>query len=129
MKNIVKLIFSILAGFLTYLAFVLLYGCPQAKAQEEQCYDISAISLKSNLGITHTTKQYKGKVVVVSFWATWCKPCLMELKFLNKLAEKNKDKLVVLAISIDGPQTQARVNQKTRRFKNITILLDPFNSF
>jgi len=126
LRNITKLIFSILTGILIYLSFVLLYGCPQAKAQE-QCYDIGAISLKSNLGITHTTKQYKGKVIVVSFWATWCKPCMMELKFLNKLAaeKKNKDKLVVLAISIDGPQTQARVNQKSRRFKNITVLLDP----
>lgn len=122
MKHIVNLIFSLLIGILFYLVLSLLYGCPQAKAS---CFEAQNIELKSTIGKTHTIKQYRGKVVVVSFWATWCKPCLAELKYLNKLAEKNKDKMVVLAISIDGPQTQARVNQKTRRFKNITVLLDP----
>lgn len=122
MRHIINFTFSLLIGILFYLALCLLYGCPQAKAS---CFEAQDIQLKSTIGKTHRLNEYRGKVVVVSFWATWCKPCLAELKFLNKLAEKNKDKLVVLAISIDGPQTQARVNQKTRRFKNITILLDP----
>ena len=122
MRHIVNLVFSLLIGILFYLVLTLLYGCPQAKAS---CFEAQDIQLKSTIGKTHTIKQYRGKVVVVSFWATWCKPCLAELKYLNKLAEKNKDKMVVLAISIDGPQTQARVNQKIRRFKNITVLLDP----
>ena len=76
-------------------------------------------------GYEISLKDLKGGPIVLNFWSSWCKPCLAELKYLNKLAEKNKDKMVVLAISIDGPQTQARVNQKTRRFKNITVLLDP----
>ena len=122
MRHVINLVFSLLIGIMFYLVLTLLYGCPQAKAS---CFEAQAIQLKSTIGKTHTIEQYRGKVVVVSFWATWCKPCLMELKFLNKLAEKNKDKMVVLAISIDGPQTQAMVNQKTRRFKNIIVLLDP----
>ncbi len=53
-------------------------------------------------------KQYslaalKGKVVVVNFWFTACKPCLMEMPELNKLVQKYQDKGVVfLAFAMDG---------------------------
>lgn len=124
MSQFVKFVFSVLFGIVFYLALsILLYGCPQAKAQET-CYKAQQFRLHSNKGKLHSLKQYRGKVVVVSFWATWCKPCLAELKFLNKLVKQQKD-LVVLAVSIDGPNTSARVNQTSRRFKDVTVLLDP----
>jgi peroxiredoxin len=50
------------------------------------------------------------KVVLMDFWATWCKPCLAELKHLEKFYAKYKSKgFVVLAVSMDGPETQAKV--------------------
>jgi peroxiredoxin len=45
---------------------------------------------------------FKGKVIVVNFWATWCKPCKDEMPSLNKLYDTYKDKgLVVLGVSVD----------------------------
>ena len=45
---------------------------------------------------------FRGKVVVVNLWATWCAPCVLEMPTLAKLAEAQKGKdVVVLAISID----------------------------
>ena len=68
----------------------------------------------------------KGKVVMINFWATWCRPCLQELKFVDEYYKQLKDKGVeVLAITTDGPQTLGKVRQtvKRRRWK-MPVLLD-----
>lgn len=47
---------------------------------------------------------YKGKTVLLNFWATWCAPCVKEMPSLDKLqAEMGKDKFVILPLSLDGP--------------------------
>lgn len=61
---------------------------------------------------------FSKQVVLMNFWATWCKPCLVELKHLQKLYDKYKAKgFVVLAVSMDGPETQAKVKPFVRRYK------------
>ena len=61
---------------------------------------------------------FKDKSVVMSFWATWCKPCIKELKHLEKLYKKYKSRgFVVLAISIDGPESRAKVKPFVKRYK------------
>ncbi|MBU2500372.1 TlpA family protein disulfide reductase [bacterium] len=47
--------------------------------------------------------------VVVSFWATWCKPCLKELPHLEALAEDFSGRVTVLAVNTDGPKAVAKV--------------------
>jgi thiol-disulfide isomerase/thioredoxin len=56
-----------------------------------------------------TLADYKGKVVLVNFWATWCAPCVSEMPSLDQLQKKmGKDKFVILPLSLDGP-TRAKV--------------------
>lgn len=43
----------------------------------------------------------KGKIVLLNFWATWCPPCVEEMPSLVALQGKMKDKVTVLAISVD----------------------------
>ena len=49
---------------------------------------------------------YKGKLILLNFWATWCAPCLSEMPDLNKLHNNYKnDGLVVIALSDESKET------------------------
>src|SRR5262245_11942734 len=45
---------------------------------------------------------YRGKWVVINYWATWCAPCIQEIPELNKLIEHYKDKVMVLGVTVDN---------------------------
>jgi peroxiredoxin len=64
--------------------------------------------------------------VVVDFWATWCKPCIKELPYLQRIYEKHADRgLSVLAVTIDSPKTESRVKPFVMGKKyTFTVLLD-----
>jgi thiol-disulfide isomerase/thioredoxin len=53
-------------------------------------------------GETVTAEELRGKVVLVDFWATWCKPCKDSFPFYSKLVDEHDGELVVLAVSVDG---------------------------
>ncbi|MEI6789906.1 MAG: TlpA disulfide reductase family protein [Myxococcaceae bacterium] len=48
---------------------------------------------------------YKGKQVLLHFWATWCQPCRDEMPLLIALNERLKDKLVILAVAVDSSES------------------------
>jgi thiol-disulfide isomerase/thioredoxin len=52
-------------------------------------------------GKVHTLAGYKGKWVLVNYWATWCPPCLEEIPDLIALHENRKNNLVVIGIAMD----------------------------
>jgi thiol-disulfide isomerase/thioredoxin len=58
-------------------------------------------TLKDMNGVEVKLEAFKGKVVVVNFWATWCGPCKAEIPDLVALQTQYKDDLVVLGISVD----------------------------
>ena len=61
-----------------------------------------AFSFTDTKGQTQSLDAYKGKWVLVNFWATWCPPCLEEIPDLISLHDKySKTKLVVIGIAMD----------------------------
>lgn len=61
-------------------------------------------------GRTRTLAQFKGRAVVLNFWATWCAPCRMETKWLSEFYAKYRPQgLEVLGVSMDEPSDRAEV--------------------
>lgn len=60
--------------------------------------------LKDIFGNDVTLSDYKGKVILLDFWATWCAPCRIEIPgFIELYDQYEKDGLEVLGISVDDP--------------------------
>lgn len=59
---------------------------------------------------------YKGKVVMVDFWATWCGPCMREVPNLAKVYTKYKDQgFEVLGVTLDNPDMTAKIQDVTAK--------------
>ena len=78
-------------------------------------------------GQVHSLSQYRGKIVLVNFWATWCKPCTTEMPAMQASFDKLRDKgFVVLAINEleDEAKVREHVKQNGHTFP---VLLDRDN--
>ncbi len=73
----------------------------------------------------HTLADYKGKPLIVNFWATWCRPCREELPSLNRAWAKVKDqgvKMIAINIGEDPTAVFSFIQQYPIDFR---VLLDP----
>lgn len=61
-----------------------------------------AFKLKDSSGAEAKLSDYKGKVVLLNFWATWCGPCQVEIPWFEEFEQKYKDRgFAVLGVSFD----------------------------
>lgn len=75
-------------------------------------------------GQERSLDEFRGKVVLVSFWASWCAPCLEELPILQKLASEMGDKPLVI-LGVDVGETRPRVRTIVGRLGiGFPVLLD-----
>jgi thiol-disulfide isomerase/thioredoxin len=79
------------------------------------------LSLVDDSGHPQSLSDYRGKIVVLNFWATWCPPCREELPMLNKLSKDYAAKNVIfIAAAIDDAQTKDKIPSFLKK-KKITL--------
>jgi thiol-disulfide isomerase/thioredoxin len=83
---------------------------------------LMAASLPDMEGKSQALAQWRGKVMVVNFWATWCSPCLKEIPEFVRMQEKFGNRgLQFVGIAIDNPE---KVREFAAKFRmNYPILL------
>jgi len=88
--------------------------------------DAPELTLKDAQGITHSIADYRGKIVVLNFWATWCIPCKEEMPIFAEIDKRYHDRnVVVLAASLDDQKTKKYIDQFARSYKiRFPILVD-----
>lgn len=85
-------------------------------------------TLKDISGNTHLLSQYKGKVVVVNFWASWCPPCVHEMPSMSELYnELNGKPFTILGINIG--EEPAEIKDFISKYPvTFPVLLDPLKA-
>jgi thiol-disulfide isomerase/thioredoxin len=107
-----------LLGSLSYAtqSAVLKTGFVDARTEEgkAESFDYN-FSIKDLQGNKHSFSEYKGKVVFLNLWATWCGPCRAEMAGIQKLyASMNSDSVSFVMLSIDRDKDKEKVVKYVR---------------
>jgi peroxiredoxin len=97
---------------LPIFAFVLLHAAPGMAAGKLEPWSgraAPALELMDLDGRRHDLKAFRGRVVLVNFWATWCEPCRHEMPSIQRLRDRLGEKrFAVLLVNVDEPEARVR---------------------
>ena len=89
-----------LCGIVPILLTLILCGCSKKEENAVPAPDFSITTVGDDQ-IVHRD-DYKGKVLILDFWATWCPPCKREIPHFNELYDEYREKgLEILGVSVD----------------------------
>lgn len=116
--------------YLTSLLVVLITLNTIAQNDNSSLSSLPEITLKNIDGKDVKLSDYGAnqKITVISFWATWCKPCIKELKNMNVLLEDWVEdyNMELVAISLDDSRNAAKVKPTANALNwDFDVLLDP----
>ncbi|WP_018343926.1 TlpA family protein disulfide reductase [Cytophaga aurantiaca] len=90
--------------FLQTMAVVLVVVCASFVSDVAERPVAPNFTLENTEGVKVSLSDYKGKVVYIDFWATWCGPCMQEMPHSKQLREKfvGNDSIVFMYVSVDN---------------------------
>jgi thiol-disulfide isomerase/thioredoxin len=111
------LVFAAIGGTAGFLLGGHVYDNPPPPPGVEQ-YDIgdtlpADTALVDAAGGTRTLGEWRGRLLVVNYWASWCPPCIEEMPLLDRFAEVNADRIAVIGIAEDDPDAVTAFLQRT----------------
>jgi thiol-disulfide isomerase/thioredoxin len=96
---------------------------PQQTTNAQQA--APSLKLHDLKGAPHALEDYRGKPVLLNFWATWCVPCAAEMPLLSEMQKQYQGKIVFIAASIDDedvkPQVEAFI--KKHQGEALTVMM------
>ena len=94
------------------LVFIIMsFSVFAAKSNKKEDVKMSNIVLYDQYGKKHNIEEYKGKVVVINFWATWCGYCVQEMPEFEKVyKEFGSNKKDVIILGVAGPKSKENQN-------------------
>ena len=99
-----KLVLVLVFIIMSFSAFV-------AKSNKKEDVKMPNIVLYDQYGKKHNIEEYKGKVVVINFWATWCGYCVQEMPEFEKVyKEFGSNKKDVIILGVAGPKSKENQN-------------------
>ena len=107
------------------LATALTVGAPLGAAAADTTGVAPPFTLNELGGQSASLSQYKGQVVMLNFWATWCGPCQQEMPLLDQMYRKYKPAgftLIGVNVDKDAPPVKQLLERKPVSFP---VLLDP----
>jgi peroxiredoxin len=120
-----------ISGFVVLMLSLSMIGCatsqPDARAglgsKSRMMRNFTLPDLK---GRRVQLRELTGKVVYLTFWASWCDPCVLELPLLQKMWERHRSKgFELVTINVDGPEKESAVRHLARRYRfRFPVLLD-----
>ena len=93
-------------GFLKvvgYSLFALLFmvSCAEKSSAAKKSGDVIDFTFQTLDGRTYKLSDFRGKIVIVNFWATWCPPCRKEMPYFVKLQEKYRDDVQFIGLDVN----------------------------
>jgi thiol-disulfide isomerase/thioredoxin len=73
-------------------------------------FDARAFDVVDTAGQRHKLADYRGKYVVLNFWATWCVPCIQEIPEIAEF-RKSHPEVIVLGVAVDAEDNVAKAKQ------------------
>lgn len=84
-----------------------------------------SLKLHDLKGAPHTLEEYRGKPVLLNFWATWCVPCAAEMPLLNEMQKQYRGRILFIAASIDDEDMRPQVEGfiKKHQGEALTVMM------
>jgi len=103
-----RFIWIVLIGFIVYqvsFTWIPLWN----KATQLQGTDVSMVQIEDENGKPVVLSKFKGKTLIINFWASWCIPCRLEIPLLNGIYSSLQDKNKLL-IGVNQSESQEQID-------------------